>query len=552
MPQDTPLISTIVIGLVVAFALGGVAHRLRISPIVGYMLAGVVIGPFTPGFVADQKLARELAEIGVILLMFGVGLQFSLKDLLSVRAIALPGAIIQIACITLLGMAAAWWFGWGAGAGLVFGIALSVASTVVVLRSLQEGRLLETERGRIAVGWLIVEDMVMVFALVLLPPLANVLHGDATASLYDLALPFALTAGKIVAFVVLMFVLGTRVIPWVLHYMAHTGSRELFRLSVLAIALGVAYGAALLFDVSFAVGAFFAGTMLSESALSQRAAQEALPLRDAFAVLFFVSVGMLFDPAIVISSPLPVIAVVLIIVVGKPLVAFGTVRLLGGSRETALMVAATRTQIGEFSFILAGVGVSLALLPEAGRDLVMAGAIISILMTPLAFVALDRPRPAELAGAEKVVHKPDETPIRHVLPVTQLTDHIVLVGHGRVGGFVSAGLRARNIRLLVIENNADLLAPLRDQGVETITGNAADPDVIRAANLQAARMLLVAIPDAFESGQVVEQARAINPGLRIFARAHSEPEAEHLNRHGATTVIMGEQEIAKAMLAGVG
>jgi monovalent cation:H+ antiporter-2, CPA2 family len=550
MPHDTPLISTIVIGLVAAFALGAIAHRLRVPPLVGYLLAGVAIGPFTPGFVADQKLAQELADIGVILLMFGVGLQFSLRELWSVRAIAVPGAVIQITCVTLLGMATAYWMGWNVGAGLVFGVALSVASTVVVLRSLQERRLLGTERGHIAVGWLIVEDIVMVCALVLLPSLAGVMKGDADAS--ALAWAFAATAGKIFGFIVVMVVLGRRVIPWMLHYMAHTGSRELFRLSVLSIALGVAYGAAQLFDVSFAVGAFFAGAILSESALSQRAAQEALPLRDAFAVLFFVSVGMLFDPGIIVREPWPMVATVLIIVVVKSAVAFGVVRLLGRSHETALMLAATRTQIGEFSIILAALGVSLALMPESGRDLILAGVIISILLTPLAFVALDRlsSRPPEPATQEAAVaEQPVETPMRHPIPVSQLTDHIVLVGHGRVGKFVSDALVGKGAPLLVIEDNADLLTSLRGRGIDTIHGNAADPEVVRAANLEAARVLFVAIPDAFESGQVVEQARFINPTLRIFARAHSEPEAEHLDKHGATVVIMGEREIAKAMLA---
>ncbi|HVQ10546.1 MAG TPA: monovalent cation:proton antiporter-2 (CPA2) family protein, partial [Methyloceanibacter sp.] len=324
-----PLISTIVIALALAWVFGTAAHRLRLPPLVGYLLAGVLIGPATPGFVADQTLASELAEIGVILLMFGVGLHFSLEQLLSVRAIAVPGAIAQIACATLLGMALGHWLGWSLGAGLVFGLALSVASTVVLLRALQERRLVETGRGRIAVGWLIVEDMVMVLTLVLLPAFAGVLGGEGAANTDLAAVTKAagLTIAKFAAFVAIMLIVGKRLIPWVLHYMAHTGSRELFRLAVFVIALGAAYAAAELFGVSFALGAFFAGMILSESPLSQRAAEETLPLRDAFAVIFFVSVGMLFKPAILIEDPLAVLATLAIILVGKSLAAFAIIRL---------------------------------------------------------------------------------------------------------------------------------------------------------------------------------------------------------------------------------
>ena len=335
MPHHTPLISTIVVGLVLAFALGAVAHRFRLSPLIGYLLAGVLAGPFTPGYVADQGLANQLAEIGVILLMFGVGLHFSLKDLLSVKAIAIPGAVVQIASATALGIGLAWLMGWSIGAGLVFGLALSVASTVVLLRALQERRLVETERGHIAVGWLIVEDLAMVLTLVLLPAFAEA-ASSAPADLESIVISLGITLGKVVAFVAIMLIVGRRVIPWILHYVAHTGSRELFRLAVLAIALGAAFGAAELFGVSFALGAFFAGMVLSESELSHQAASETLPLRDAFAVLFFVSVGMLFDPMILINDFGPVLATFLIIVVGKSLAAFAIVRLFRHPNSTAL------------------------------------------------------------------------------------------------------------------------------------------------------------------------------------------------------------------------
>jgi monovalent cation:H+ antiporter-2, CPA2 family len=560
MPHHSPLVSTIVVGLVLAFAFGAVAHRFKLSPLVGYLLAGVVIGPFTPGFIADQSVANELADIGIILLMFGVGLQFSLEELLSVRAIAVPGAIAQIAVATLLGMGLAWLLGWNMGAGLVFGVALSVASTVVVLRTLQERRLLDTERGHIAVGWLIVEDLAMVLTLVFLPALAALSNGAGGVSLATIALPLLYTLAKFATFVVLMWLVGSRMIPWLLHYVAHTGSRELFRLSVPAIALGVAFGAAVLFDVSLALGAFLAGMVLSESTLSQRAAQETLPLRDAFAVLFFVSVGMLFNPSVILGHPLALLATLIIISLGKPLVAFLVMRMFRHSKSTALMIAASRAQIGEFSFILAGFGVALGLLPEVGRDLILAGALLSILLTPFLFAGADwiyaHQEPPKKSSAElSATPEPQapetptrETPTREPVAVTSLTDHVVLVGYGRVGSVVGAALNAANVPLFVTESDEDIVADLRRQGIAVIFGNAADPELARAANYAAARCLLVAIPDGFEGGQVVEQAHAINPKLPIIARAHSEEEIAHLKRHGATKVIMGEHLIAHAMI----
>jgi monovalent cation:H+ antiporter-2, CPA2 family len=554
MPHHTPLISTIVIGLVMAFALGALAHRVRISPLVGYLLAGVLVGPFTPGYVADQHLADQLAEIGVILLMFGVGLHFSLKDLLSVRAIAVPGAVVQIASATALGVGLAWLMGWSIAAGIVFGLALSVASTVVLLRALQERRLVETERGHIAVGWLIVEDLAMVLTLVLLPAIGNALTNE-TADAADVWLSLALTLAKVSAFVAIMLIVGRRVIPWILHFVAHTGSRELFRLAVLAIALGVAFGAAELFGVSFALGAFFAGMVLSESELSHRAASETLPLRDAFAVLFFVSVGMLFDPTILVRDFGPVLATFLIIVVGKSLAALAIVLLFGHPKATALTIAVSLAQIGEFSFILAGLGVELGMLPERGRDLILAGAILSILVNPFLFALLDRwfakkeaKRDAvKAAQASAEAAAAAAAAAREPMPVTALRDHVVLVGHGRVGSFISARLLAGNVPFLVIETNEDKVPGLRKEGVEVITGNAADPEVAAAANIGTARCLLVAIPDAFESSQVVEQARALNPDLPIIVRAHSDAETEHLRKYGASKVVLGEQEIARAM-----
>jgi CPA2 family monovalent cation:H+ antiporter-2 len=550
MPHQAPLISTIVIALALAWAFAALANRFKLPPIVGYLLAGIAIGPFTPGFVADQHIASQLAEIGVILLMFGVGLHFSLADLLSVKAIAIPGAIAQIVCATLLGMALGLWLAWPIEGAVVFGLALSVASTVVLLRALQERRLVETERGRIAVGWLIVEDIAMVLTLVLLPALSGALEGSAGAKPLDIFIALGTTATKIVAFAAIMLIVGKRVIPWILHYMAHTGSRELFRLTVLVIALGAAYEAAELFGVSFALGAFFAGMILSESALSQQAAQETLPLRDAFAVLFFVSVGMLLDPTILVREPIPVLITLLIIVLGKSLAAFGIVRGFGYSTPTALTVSASLAQIGEFSFILAGLGVSLALLPEQGRDLILAGAIISILLNPLLFALLDRVLERRERRGE-VAETAETGAAREPIHPTRLANHVVLIGHGRVGSAISAALTAKGAPLFVIEDNDDTVATLKKVGVEALIGNAADPAIIAAANLGEARCLLVAIPNAFEGGQVVQQARAINPELLIIARSHSEAEIEHLKKHGADLVVMGEHEIAKAMLENI-
>jgi CPA2 family monovalent cation:H+ antiporter-2 len=567
MPHDTPLIATIVAGLCLAFVLGAIANRFRMPPLVGYLVAGVMVGPNTPGFVADQSLALELAEIGVILLMFGVGLHFSLKDLLSVRAIALPGAVAQMALATILGAGLSWVLGWSMGAGLVFGLALSVASTVVLLRAMQERRLIETEKGRIAVGWLIVEDLAMVLALVLLPALSGVLGGSAAdaehASYPTLSAWLGtgvwsvvfLTLVKVAAFVAVMLVVGRRVIPWLLHYVAHTGSRELFRLAVLAIALGVAFGAAKLFGVSLALGAFFAGMIMSESELSHQAAEESLPLRDAFSVLFFVSVGMLFDPFSLIQNFWPVMATLAIIIVGKSVAAFLIVVAFGYPASTALIISASLAQIGEFSFILAELGVGLNLLPEEGRDLILAGAILSIVLNPLVFALIDRitPRfetktaagpPAE-AGVDAAVAAPKAEDAERP---TALANHTILVGYGRVGSLVGQTLRQAGSPFLVVEDSDKTLAKLRADGFETVSGNAANERTFALTNAPAAKRLILAIPNAFEAGQIVLRARAASPDIEIIARAHSDAEVEHLNSLGVNAVVMGEREIARGIV----
>jgi CPA2 family monovalent cation:H+ antiporter-2 len=603
MPHETTLITTIVGGLVLAFIFGSIANRFKLPPLVGYLFAGILVGPFTPGFIADQGLANQLSEIGVILLMFGVGLHFSLKDLMSVRALAIPGALVQIAFATLLGFGLGKLLGWDDFASVVFGLALSVASTVVLLKAMQDRRLIETERGRIAVGWLIVEDLAMVLALVLIPAFASLAGG--TVEIHDPFISFverilsthlniygvvAVTVVKLIAFGGFMLIVGRRIIPFILHTTAHTGNRELFRLAVLAIALGVALGSSYLFGVSLALGAFFAGMILSESELSQRAAQETLPLRDAFAVLFFVSVGMLFDPSILINNPLPVLGTLFIIVIGKSIAAFLIVLAFRRPVATALTISASLAQIGEFSFILATMGLQLKILPEEAQALIVAGAILSIILNPIVFIIIDRMKPGLEAKVLKrkmargdhveptlatgtttmvddgsaVVLAPEdrqdavaaEEPALHdvdddIPQPTTMTDHTILVGYGRVGRVVADGLQEAHDPFVVIEDADARVASAREKGIEVIVGNAASPDVLTLANVEHAQCLLIAIPNAYEAGQTTEQCRKLNPTIRIIARAYSEDEEDYLTRLGANTVVMGEREIGLGMLGWV-
>ncbi|MBU9837837.1 Kef family K(+) transporter [Rahnella sp. L72c] len=544
MHHSTPLITTIVGGLVLAFLLGMLANRLRISPLVGYLTAGVLAGPFTPGFVADTSLAPELAEIGVILLMFGVGLHFSLKDLLAVKSIAIPGAVAQIAVATLLGMGLSRLMGWDLATGLVFGLCLSTASTVVLLRALEERQLIESQRGQIAIGWLIVEDLVMVLTLVLLPAFSGMLESHHSSPV-ELLTGLAVTIGKVIAFMVLMMVVGRRVVPWILAKTASTGSRELFTLSVLALALGIAYGAVEFFDVSFALGAFFAGMVLNESELSQRAAHDTLPLRDAFAVLFFVSVGMLFDPMILVREPLTVFATLAIIMFGKSIAAFLLVKMFGHSKRTALTISVSLAQIGEFAFILAGLGISLGLLSEQGRNLVLAGAILSIMFNPLLFTLLEKyltnTETIEDQNVEEAVEDEKQIPF-------DLCNHALLVGYGRVGSLLGEKLQAAGIPLVVIENSRPRVEALRDQGISTVLGNAANQEVMDLARLDCARWLLVTIPNGYEAGEIVASARTKRPNIEIIARAHYDDEVNYIMERGADRVVMGEREIANSML----
>ncbi|MCX2865745.1 Kef family K(+) transporter [Paucibacter sp. PLA-PC-4] len=545
MPHNVSLISTIAAGFGLAIVFGFLASRLKMPPLVGYLLAGIAIGPATPGFVADIDLAGQLAEIGVMLLMFGVGLHFSMKDLLAVKRIAVPGAIVQIAVATALGFGLSNWWGWSLGGALVFGLALSVASTVVLLRALEARGQLETANGSIAVGWLVVEDLVMVLVLVLLPPLAGLLEGKSEAHLLATV---GWTLAKVAAFIVLMLVVGRRVFPRLLFAVAGTGSRELFTLCVVAVAVGVAYGSAALFDVSFALGAFFAGMMMRESEYSHRAADESLPLRDAFSVLFFVSVGMLFDPQVLLDEPLKVLAVVAIIVIGKTLAAIALVLAFRYPLNTALTVGASLAQIGEFSFILAGLGVAEGLLPKEGQSLILAGALISIALNSVLFTAIEPVKAWVLrrsSWARRMEQRDD--PLAE-LPMstdqTKLEGQVVLVGYGRVGKQIADGLLAEGVHLVVAEQQRELVESLRLRQIAAVSGDASDPAVLIQAHIARAALLVISGGDSLQARQMVETAHLLNPSIRVLLRAYSEDEAALLRQAGLGEVFVAEQCLA--------
>lgn len=551
MQHSVPLITTIAAAFGLALVLGFIAARLKLPALVGYLLAGIVIGPATPGFVADVAMAGQLAEIGVMLLMFGVGLHFSLQDLLSVRRIALPGAVVQMLVATAMGAALATWWGWSAIAAVVFGLSLSVASTVVLLKALERQGLLESVNGRIAVGWLVVEDLAMVIVLVLLPPLAGILGEGPSSPGPDLWLALGRTVLEVGVFIVLMLVVGRRAFPWLLWQVTRTGSRELFTLCVVAAAVTIAYGSAALFGVSFALGAFFAGMVLRESQFSHRAAQETLPLRDAFAVLFFVSVGMLFDPKVLFDEPLKVLAVVAIIVVGKSLAAALLVLLLRYPLNTALTVSASLAQIGEFSFILAGLGMSLGVLPAEGQSLILAGALISMALNPLVFAAVG-PALGWIRERSELARKLDRSddPLAE-LPISTdakyLKNQVVLVGYGRVGRGIAAALKAQGLPFVVAEENREIVERLRAQGQAAVFGNAVDPATLIQAHIAEARMLVVATPQTVQVRQMIETARTLNPAIEVAVRSHNPEEAALLEREHGSRVFVGESELARAM-----
>jgi CPA2 family monovalent cation:H+ antiporter-2 len=551
MHHELSLITTIAAALGFGLLFGMLAVRLKLPALVGYLAAGIVIGPATPGFVADVSLASQLAEIGVMLLMFGVGLHFSLRDLLDVRKIALPGAVLQIAVATAMGIGMSHLWGWSLGAGLVFGLALSVASTVVLLRALESRGVLDSMNGRIAVGWLVVEDLVTVLVLVLLPALAGPLGGKGAGG--DTSILYALgkTLLQVGAFVAFMLIVGRKLFPWFLWKVAKTASRELFTLSVIAAAVGIAYGSSELFGVSFALGAFFAGMVLRESDLSHRAAEESLPLRDAFSVLFFVSVGMLFDPMVLVESPLKVLAVVAVIIFGKSIAAMLLVLALRYPLNTAITVSASLAQIGEFSFILAALGISLGLMPQEGQSLILAGAIISIAVNPLLFTAIE-PLQRWLRANSQAVRNMEASPdplaeLPMTVPHERLTGQVVLVGFGRVGRRIADELTAQGVHFVVAEQNREVVEMLRRRDQPAVVGNAAEPAVLIQAHIARASVLVIATPDTFHVRAMVERAKMLNPTIRCVVRTHNEEEAELLRKETGGKVFLGEHELAGSM-----
>jgi monovalent cation:H+ antiporter-2, CPA2 family len=551
--NNIDLITTIAVSLGLAMVFGFAAVRLKMPPIAGYLLAGIALGPATPGFVADLGLARQLAEIGVMLLMFGVGLHFSLDDLLAVWKIAVPGAIVQMLAAAGLGMGVALLWGWTPGEAAVFGLALSIASTVVVLRVLESSSALNTINGRIAVGWLIVEDLVMILVLVLLPPLAGTLGGNAAqgGAPGELGMSLLITLGKVLAFIGFMVVAGRRILPRILWLVARSRSRELFTLCVISTAVGVAYGASALFDVSFALGAFFAGMMMRESELSHRAAEQSLPLRDAFAVLFFVSVGMLFDPQILIDAPFKFLAILAIVMLGTPLVSMALVIAFRYPLNTALTVGASLSQIGEFSFILAGIGGTLGLMPVQGLSLIVAAAIVSIAVNPLVFAAM-RPAHAWIRARSPLARRLERSgdPLSQ-LPMSTgekyLSGQVVLVGYGRVGRRIARALVEHQIPFVVAEQNRERVEQMRIQGVAAVSGDASEPAVLIQAHIAKAGMLVIATPDTVTVRRMTEIARALNPAIEIVVRTHDEEEARLLAEDQLGKVFFGERELALAM-----
>jgi CPA2 family monovalent cation:H+ antiporter-2 len=552
VPHETQLIATIAVGLGLAFLLGLLALRVKLPLILGYLVAGLAIGPFTPGFVADASLAHQLSEIGVSLLMFGVGLHFSIPDLLAVRRVAIPGAIVQITAATLLGLLLSQFWGWTLGAGIVFGICLSVASTVVLLRALAQRDEIESINGRIAVGWLIVEDLVTVLALVLLPALAPYLGGPAPTEGAQVALPLALltTVGKVGAFVVAMLLLGKRLVPRLLGRVARTGSRELFTVGVLAIALGIAFGAAALFGVSPALGAFFAGIVIGESDLSHQAGIETRPVQDAFSVLFFVSIGMMFDPRVLLEHPLEVLTTLGVVMVGKSLAAFLIVLRFSLPVSTALIISASLAQIGEFSFILVALGIRLELLPAYALSIVLAVAILSIALNPLVFATVEpvahwfRQRNRLLRILER---KKDASAIALGIDPHTLRHHAVLVGYGRVGRTIAKALTREHIPFVVLDEDLTVCELAQSEGVQAMFGDASRPELLAEANVKEAQLLIVATPAKSLVHEVVKNARKINPKIVVCARTHDYEEAVSLEQLGLERIVLGELELALEM-----
>lgn len=552
MPHDVSLIATLAFGFGLALIFGFIAEKLKAPALLGYLVAGFLIGPATPGFVADPALTNQLAEVGVMLLMFGVGMHFSLNDLLAVKKIAVPGAIVQMGVATLLGMGVAHFWGWPMGQSLVFGLALSVASTVVLLKALEARGMLTSANGQIAVGWLVVEDLAMVLILVLLPPLAGLLKGGTLDPESNLVFDIGLTLLKVALFVGLMLVVGKRVIPWMLWHIAKTGSRELFTLSVIALAISLAFVAAGVFDVSFALGAFFAGMVMRESELSHRAAEESLPLRDAFAVLFFVSVGMLFQVDVIVEYPLRVLAVVAIVVVGKSLAAGALVLLFKYPLKSALVIAASLAQIGEFSFILIGLGLYLGLVSLEVQSLVVSGAILSIALNPVVFSMVPRLNDLMVSKFQWVRNLNARSHTMEELPLQTdgrfLGGHVVLVGHTELSKRISRSLRSREVPHVIVDTSREVVARLRKNDIAAVSGEYADPVTLVQAHTSNADSLVIATGDTPGLAQMIENAKMLNPAIRIFVQAYSKEEKQLLNAIAGVRVYRWEETLSETMV----
>lgn len=552
MPHSLPLISTLATALSLALLMGFIAIKLKLPTLVGYLLAGVIIGPFTPGFVANGQIASEFAEIGVMLLMFGVGLHFSLNNLLEMRKIALPGALIQIVVAMSLGAGLATLWGWHLGSALIFGLALSVASTVVLIRSLESKGILRSINGQIAVGWLVVEDLAMIVVLVFLPLIAELFGGNVTASQdKHVWLTLGIALFKVVSFIIIMLVLGRSILPKLLWQIASTGSRELFTLCVITAAVSIAFAASKLFGVSLAFGAFFAGMIIRESKFSQRAAEESLPFRDAFAVLFFVSVGMLFNPYIFIREPLQVLAVIGIIVIGKSVAAVALVLAFRYSLNTAITVSASLAQIGEFSFILAAQGVHFGLLPIQGQELILAGALVSIAINPFIFKLIEPLQSwlhAKSSRKQRFEH--NEDPLMELpksIDTNTLSKHIVLIGYGRVGRHIGTVLAQHHIPYIIVEESRDLVAQLRKQEIPALFNGTSEAFVLTQAHTAQASMLVVATSNIFNIRKTINTARSLHPTISIVARIQNEEEANLLREEVKGVFFLSEEELAKNM-----
>ncbi|MBP6190777.1 MAG: cation:proton antiporter [Acinetobacter sp.] len=554
MPHNVDLIILLAVGFGMALIFGYISARLRLPPLIGYLVAGIIISPNTPGVVGDMALASQLAELGVMFLMFGVGMHFSLKDLLQVRRIALPGAILQIAVATLLGVAVSMLWGWSFGSALIFGLSLSCASTVVLLKALGDRGLLDSVNGKIAVGWLLVEDLVMVLALVLLPATAVLLGGYAlpdTDTSQSIWITIGITLLKVTGFIAFMLIIGKRLVPMILQLVARLGSRELFTLTVVAAAISIAYGSYAVFGVSMALGAFFAGMVVKESDFSHRAEEETLPLREIFSILFFVSVGMLFDPAILIAEPLRILAVVAIIMVGKTLAAIALVLFFRYPINTALTVGASLAQIGEFSFILATLGLSLGLLTQDAQNLILAGALFSITLNSFVFSAIEpaqrwireRSHLARLLerSGDPLAMLPDE------VDQDYLRDQVVIIGYGGVGRRLSENLIQQNIKVVIAEENREIVEKLRFEGIAAVTGEATEPGVLIQAHIQHARLLVISPMDILDIHRIVDISKQLNPEIQVLICAESKEEAVVIRKDNIGEVFYAKEELAKNM-----